>query len=116
MCREAKTVEVRPLGEHPWKKRDEMKQAVLTQDADFIPWHERLLYKAQDCVEQAVEVAIAGTKKIAQSVKQAAKNWWQKNSPAIGVKDVRRALSRAVASAAIAGLVLITDVAEKLGG
>lgn len=107
MCRQPKTVEVRPLGEHPWKKRDEMKEVVLTQDADFIPWHERLLYKAQDCVEQAVEVAIAGTKKIAQSVKQAAKNWWQKNSPAIGVK---------VASAAIAGFVLITDVAEKLGG
>lgn len=107
MCRQPKTVEVRPLGEHPWKKRDEMKQAVLTQDADFIPWYERLLYKLEDCVEQAVEAAIAGTKKIAQSVKQSAKNWWQKNSPAIGAK---------VASAAIAGMILITDVAEKLGG
>lgn len=105
--RKATIVEVRQLGEHPWKKREEMKQAISTQDADFISWQQRLLYQIEDCVEQVVDSAISGTKKIAQSVKQVAKNWWQKNSPAIGVK---------VASAAIAGFVLITDVADKLGG
>lgn len=110
--REGFVTEVRPVGQHDWRVRDELKNA-----ANFT-WQQRLIHRVEDCLESAAKAtlttagkagkkAIETAKSAAATAKKTARDWWRNHSPAIGVR---------LAAIGLAGLVAVTNVADKLGG
>lgn len=109
-------IEVHPLGQHDLRVRDELKNA-----ANFT-WQQLLIHRVEDCLESTAKSLLRATKKAckaaaeitkctaqkaAATAKKAARDWWRNHSPAIGVR---------LAGVALAGLIFITNVSEKLGG
>lgn len=110
--REGFVTEVRQIGEHDWRLRDELKPVPQ------FTWQQRLLHRVEDCAEsvakslltaakKACKAAAETAQKAVQATKKAAKNSWRENSPKIGVR---------LAGVTLAGLVVVTNVSERLGG